>query len=474
MVTGVKISEMTTADSLSPTAYVPIVQGGVNYKALASLLSPDSDFFKPTFGTAFRLLTNSYTPFAYRGGAYLSDSLHAVLYNDTGYLFDADGNFLDDTGANTVSADGYPSVCKISALRLAILDYSDELKIYEYTDPTCAQVGNTYTGFTLTNAHYTGLVYLSDNNFVAWDGANKQLVRMTFDETDITTVGAALGITGATGEVYLAPLTSGTFAFYSLAETTLRLITVTATGLEITTAQTGITFDAMSSINEYDLLCINGDDIYQYRLTGSTFVQVGTVYVEATETLGIIFNHVQGDSFALVRSTSLAYMKLPFQIGVEPYLVGSNPVFGGCYTDAVGNYGDTATTNLNQIYNLTCGTVASYEQMQGIETVALGGLKNTSGVTRKFKWEADLYIAQTAATGMDYEFGCRILESDNVTYREHGDIIPMTINDTARAPTISAIITLGPDETVFPRVERTSGSARTIRTRANISIESID
>jgi len=220
------------------------------------------------------------------------------------------------------------SLCTIADNRIAIFNGTD-LKIYRIdlddVQPI-AQIGNTYNGFTVGGSEFSSMAYIAENEFCFFDTDSNELVRLSFDGTDVTTVGNALSIAGATTRIRLAKLNATDIALGSQAENNLRLMRFDGSDWSIISALAvtyGGDFD-LTSLNEADVLITTHADgeVNLYHLEDDSFSFLKLINTFASPAFITITDDAQGDGYITTRegaSQFVGYDKINYNIANPDY-----------------------------------------------------------------------------------------------------------------------------------------------------------
>lgn len=167
-----------------------------------------------------------------------------------------------------------PTVAALNATDIAFKDDgNNDLRTYRFEGSTFAQVGNDLN----VGGNNPSLSRLSDTTVaLAYDGF---LSKYSFDGTDWSLVGSALGIAGATSPS-VATLTSSTVAFVDNFNDELR--TYSFDGSNWTLVGSGLSLGSVknpniTALNATDIAFLDetNDDIRTYRFSGTAWAQVG-------------------------------------------------------------------------------------------------------------------------------------------------------------------------------------------------------
>jgi hypothetical protein len=155
---------------------------------------------------------------------------------------------------------------------------------------------------------------------------------------------------------------------------------------------------------------------------------------------------------------------------------GSNGDGGGdSFTAAYGNYynsgayaiSNTVTASNNTAVNIVVGTIAGLTSA-GWSLVAGGGFKNTSSETYLVEYKYAFTALSSNNSGATINYGCRVRQSDDVTYNaliigNNGLILGST--DTLSIPTsYTCYAIVGAGETIFGALAKIDGGAMSIYT----------
>ena len=150
--------------------------------------------------------------------------------------------------------------------------------------------------------------------------------------------------------------------------------------------------------------------------------------------------------------------------------------YGGFYA-ATDTDGSVTATTLGQAYDLGVSTIAAKSNNVGVEVVAGGGIRNTSGRARWFRYECGGGSHIWATNARFFDLGCRVRESDDATYGSFIYGVHGYVFASASITPLSWVcyVFVGINETVFPAIIRTNSTSVTVSWRlGNAQMESID
>lgn len=265
------------------------------------------------------------------------------------------------------------SLAKIAEDRVAVFNGTD-LRIYriDLDDVTpIAQIGNTYNGFTVGGSEFSSMAYIAENEFCFFDTDSNELVRLSFDGTDVTTVGNPLSIAGVTTRVRLAKLNATDIALGSRAEDNLRLLRFD--GLDWSIISTlpityGGDFD-LTSLNSSDVLVATHADgeVNLYNLEDDSFSFLKLVNTFASPAFITITEDATGDAYVTTRD------------GVSQF-VGRDAIE---YEIANPEYSDRKGNNIKNVPSVYTRSISSSPQFAalGIPTeLAIGSTINVGSM----------------------------------------------------------------------------------------------